>query len=773
MARDVFRRRWFPRARRSIGLSSVSASPALDGVESTAQVGVFSQQIDAYLDINGVSATAQFSAPVTSVNVLLVGVESTTEFGALEKGFTPSIIGQEAVTEFAVPSLFIDTNPSLTGLEVTAEFGPLEGDSPAVILSGVSATAENGTPLGDHPIVSLVGLESTTSQGIFFQSGSRTLFGVQATSQINTEALIAFRDVRLGGVYATAVGFFISGLAAGGGGGGAPGINGPGFRGEDGAGNGIGGAGGDGDNGTVPGQTVPGEDGLSGDEFDPTHGSGSGGAGASFGENPGGNGGKYGGGGGGGTGGGGGIGGDGVIYIKYLGAGSVWKTIILDVADNVNSPLTMPADYSSTNLIYLVSSGGCGSAGTLLAGGNGGSGGSILWGANIAAWAPGQVVPYHVPAGCEIGSVSFGDYSIENGGNATDTAAGLPGTHYTSFPGGQVEFSEGGSTGYSGIGIGGGGGNIFAFSYTGSEVNPFSVQATAEVGAFNLAGVPGDRTFIIGAIEQVPIAPGIVLLPTSEDIVLGSTSPYVIGSSQFYTIGQVYWDSALKVEGVDWEFVDPFRHVIRLLTPPSLGTTISLIYYRWNIGVRSGFKVNSYPVPFAFTGTTIVAERVPQLNTFFTVEYTTVRPGDNPRSLFAIMPFMVDDLLVSHTLYDGSSGFQTYRPVDYTVYDTTNNEVWKWDGNAWFSLGPYASGTQFYVKSLRQIYEYNGSTAVVVYTAGDGPSTIAEVLTYPLFGESIGKNFLADAFSVNAAIDYPSAYEVALRPGDYDPWISD
>ena len=52
-----------------------------------------------------------------------------------------------------------------------------------------------------------------------------------------------------------------------------------------------------------------------------------------------------------------------------------------------------------------------------------------------------------------------------------------------------------------------------------------------------------------------------------------------------------------------------------------------------------------------------------------------------------------------------------------------------------------------------------------------GVSIIPQVLTYPLFGESIGKNFLVDAFSLSAAIDYPSAYEVSQSSGDYDPWL--
>lgn len=298
---------------------------------------------------------------------------------------------------------------------------------------------------------------------------------------------------------------------------------------------------------------------------------------------------------------------------------------------------------------------------------------------------------------------------------------------------------------------------------------------TAEVGTINNSGVPADRMFIIAGIEQVPIAPGIVLLPTSESIAYGPTAPYIVGSSQFYTIGEVHWNGIQKTQGVDWQFVSPFNHIIEILDTVGILTDIQLIYYRWDIGVRAGFKVNAYPVSFGFTGTTIIAERVPAPDEFFTVEYTSTRPGDNPRTMFAIFPNMVDDFLADHTLYDDASGFQTFRPAGWKIFDTLDDNVWEWDGSNWTALGLYPNGTLFYVKRSRKVYEYTTLGGVnLQYTAGDGAAPlIEEVIDYPLFGESIGKNFLADAFSTSAASLYPSAYEISLRAGDYDTWVPD
>jgi hypothetical protein len=59
--------------------------------------------------------------------------------------------------------------------------------------------------------------------------------------------------------------------------------------------------------------------------------------------------------------------------------------------------------------------------------------------------------------------------------------------------------------------------------------------------------------------------------------------------------------------------------------------------------------------------------------------------------------------------------------------------------------------------------------AVLKYTAGDGPdSSYPEAITYPPFGDGIGKNLLVDGFSSEAATNYPAAYQVCSTPGTYD-----
>jgi len=299
------------------------------------------------------------------------------------------------------------------------------------------------------------------------------------------------------------------------------------------------------------------------------------------------------------------------------------------------------------------------------------------------------------------------------------------------------------------------------------------VQASAQVGSFPARSFPGSRTFFIASTTQKVIAPGMQMYPTSDTINLGP-SPYIAGSSQFYAIGQVIWNGAVKVEGTDWSFVSPFSHIVKILNEPTVGTPITLRYVRWNIQVTRGFTVTSYPVPFSFVNATIVADAMPPIDKYFTVNFIGNRIANNPQTLFSIFPLMVDDMLVDHTLYDGSKGFQTYRPRCYQVLDTTLMQIFEWTGSAWVAVRDVANGTPFYVKSLRQVWENQAGTAVLKYTAGDGPSgSYPEAVTYPPFGEGVGKNLLVDGFSADAPTQYPAAYQICQSPGPYDSVCED
>jgi hypothetical protein len=306
-----------------------------------------------------------------------------------------------------------------------------------------------------------------------------------------------------------------------------------------------------------------------------------------------------------------------------------------------------------------------------------------------------------------------------------------------------------------------------------SNVNLTGVSATAQSGTFSETGIPGPRTFFIGSTIQQVIAPGMQMYPTSDTIDLGS-SPYILGSSQFYSIGLVVWNGAAKVEGTDWRPVSPFSHIIEILNLPAEGTPITLRYVRWNIQVTEGFTVTSYPAPFSFINTTIVAEEVPPVGQFFHVSFAVNRIANNPQTLFSIFPVMVDDMLADHTIYDGSKGFQTYRPRCYQMLDTSLMQIFEWTGSSWIAISDVANGTSFYVKSLRAIYQNDAGVAVLKYTAGDGPSdSYSQAITYPPFGEGIGKNLLVDGFSADAPTQYPAAYQVCSTPGTYDSVCED
>jgi hypothetical protein len=105
------------------------------------------------------------------------------------------------------------------------------------------------------------------------------------------------------------------------------------------------------------------------------------------------------------------------------------------------------------------------------------------------------------------------------------------------------------------------------------------------------------------------------------------------------------------------------------------------------------------------------------------------------------------------------------------VLDLNLLRIFEWDGAVWNASTVLTNGALFYVKRLRSIYQIVGGTPIVRFAAGDAANpSYPQALTYPNFGEGIGKNLLVDGFSANAAVDYPAAYEVAVSAGDFDPW---
>lgn len=74
----------------------------------------------------------------------------------------------------------------------------------------------------------------------------------------------------------------------------------------------------------------------------------------------------------------------------------------------------------------------------------------------------------------------------------------------------------------------------------------------------------GRRVFIISVGNQSTIPPGNVWFQTSDDVNVGST-PFVIAPSDEFNIVQIELNSTVLTEGTDFEFVEPFAHIIRLI----------------------------------------------------------------------------------------------------------------------------------------------------------------------------------------------------------------
>ncbi len=195
---------------------------------------------------------------------------------------------------------------------------------------------------------------------------------------------------------------------------------------------------------------------------------------------------------------------------------------------------------------------------------------------------------------------------------------------------------------------------------------------------------------------------------------------------------------------------------------------VRFIYNGWKVGPLGPFEVQSVPAGAGAYDVIdgILTVTTPVVNDTITLEYKKVRKGDFARSILSRMPRIVEDILPDHLSYDDPLGFETFRKTGIIVVNTTTSRYYQWNGTVWNDIGLVLAADQFFVKRTCEIWEYDGASFNLLFEVGDAPGTTPHVLPYPAFGLGITYGTYATGSSVQAAIDFPEAYQIMQSPGD-------
>lgn len=271
----------------------------------------------------------------------------------------------------------------------------------------------------------------------------------------------------------------------------------------------------------------------------------------------------------------------------------------------------------------------------------------------------------------------------------------------------------------------------------------------------------GERVFFHGAGAVQVDPPGILILVTSEDITAGS-SVYISGSYNYH-IDHVRISSGGPfsdlVEGVDYERVSGFPYMIKLTTPQP-GSTIRYVYNGWNVGALGSYRVISIPTDYDITNGLLTLSSTRE-QTFISLSYNQSRYRQTPLGLLTRNSVIVDDLMPDHLVYD-NAGFETNRPIGTVHLNTTNSNIYRWNGTAWVLLSTAAYGQKVFVKRLGQIW-LNNNPWVQEYQYGDSYGD--PVFEYPSYGKGIISGTYVLGQLSDASTTFPEAYAVVQNSG--------
>ncbi|WP_372793239.1 CxxxxCH/CxxCH domain-containing protein [Lutibacter sp.] len=300
-----------------------------------------------------------------------------------------------------------------------------------------------------------------------------------------------------------------------------------------------------------------------------------------------------------------------IVFALFLGSSTTvfgQTTITLNVADNVNSPVTIPLNATSVT-VEIWGSGGSGGAGETTGGGKnsvdngagGGGGGAYSRSINIL---PGD---YNFAVGTGGGSTSFGTLSAGGGSAGADAVNGGTGGiggisngngNDENLSGVDGNDAVGAQAGDGGAGANGGAGGLGGNSSGGGDGSALGGGGGGGSGRNNLGGAGADGQIII-TYTLSAVAPTITLTNANPSVVQGTISANIIYSSTTgtpTTYSIIYDATALgqgfsDVSGI--ALTDPIVAIV-----PS-GAAIDV--YNGTLTVNNGQESIGYPITIEVT----------------------------------------------------------------------------------------------------------------------------------------------------------------------------
>lgn len=205
---------------------------------------------------------------------------------------------------------------------------------------------------------------------------------------------------------------------------------------------------------------------------------------------------------------------------------------------------------------------------------------------------------------------------------------------------------------------------------------------------------------------------------------------------------------------------------IRVTQQPvmEVGDNITFFYNRFPVGPLGSFRVNSVPTDYDVVDGELVMDN-PVLNGFINLTYEKSRRTPNPTAILVRMTNVVDLTSPDHLAFDPTLGFEDNRRIGLRILNSTNQNIYIWDGSNWIDQGVTIAPTdQVLVLQDHQIVEFDGTNFNVVFNTGDNFST-PPVLPYPLNGTGITSGTYSLGQTANAAVDFPEAYQINQHPG--------
>lgn len=198
----------------------------------------------------------------------------------------------------------------------------------------------------------------------------------------------------------------------------------------------------------------------------------------------------------------------------------------------------------------------------------------------------------------------------------------------------------------------------------------------------------------------------------------------------------------------------------------SNGDVVRFRFNGWRVGSAKNFNIVSVINDnYEFNQGFFEYDNLPDAGLSTSINFLTTRTGDLRRSTLIRTPIVVNDLRADHLVFDNPLGFETGRVVGTKIINSTDDNIYEWDGTSWTSTGVVSTGQQIFVTRLQEIFEFDGSSYISLFNVGEN-TPIPPFLPFPNKGRGITFGTYAYGQAPDAATDYPEALEVINNPGD-------